>query len=69
VIERHSAATYHVYMLGFLPGMAYLGDVPAELVLPRRWKPRLAGTSLDDRQSRFSSGGHIQPRCLPPATR
>jgi inhibitor of KinA len=41
VIERHSAATYHVYMLGFLPGMAYLGDVPTELVLPRRPQPRL----------------------------
>jgi inhibitor of KinA len=41
VIECHSAAIYHVYMLGFLPGMAYLGDVPAELVLPRRASPRL----------------------------
>jgi inhibitor of KinA len=41
LIECHSAATYHVYMLGFLPGMAYLGDVPAELVLPRRPLPRL----------------------------
>ena len=30
-IERHSAVTYHVYMLGFLPGQAYLGDLPAEL--------------------------------------
>jgi inhibitor of KinA len=40
VIECHSAAIYHVYMLGFLPGMAYLGDVPAELVLPRRASPR-----------------------------
>jgi inhibitor of KinA len=36
VVECHSAMSYHVYMLGFLPGMAYLGDVPAELVLPRR---------------------------------
>lgn len=41
VIELHSATTYHVYMLGFLPGMAYLGDVPAELGLPRRTTPRL----------------------------
>jgi len=40
VVERHSAATYHVYMLGFLPGLAYLGDVPAELGLPRRESPR-----------------------------
>ena len=28
-------------MLGFLPGMAYLGDVPGELALPRRETPRL----------------------------
>jgi inhibitor of KinA len=41
VIERHSAVTYHVYMLGFLPGFAYMGDVPAELSLPRRDVPRV----------------------------
>jgi inhibitor of KinA len=41
VVERHSATTYHVYMLGFLPGMAYLGDVPQELALPRQATPRL----------------------------
>ena len=41
VIERHSAITYHVYMLGFLPGQAYMGDLPAELNLPRRATPRL----------------------------
>jgi inhibitor of KinA len=41
VVECHSAATYRVYMLGFLPGMAYLGDVPPELVLPRLPTPRL----------------------------
>ena len=41
VVELHSSTTYHVYMLGFLPGMAYLGDVPTELGLPRRTTPRL----------------------------
>jgi KipI family sensor histidine kinase inhibitor len=41
VIERHSGITYHVYMLGFLPGQAYMGDLPAELALPRRQTPRL----------------------------
>jgi KipI family sensor histidine kinase inhibitor len=41
VIERHSALTYHVYMLGFLPGQPYLGDVAAELALPRRQSPRM----------------------------
>jgi KipI family sensor histidine kinase inhibitor len=40
VIERHAAVIYHVYMLGFLPGFAYLGDVPHELALPRRPVPR-----------------------------
>ena len=41
VVERHAAVTYHVYMLGFMPGLAYMGDVPAELVLARRESPRL----------------------------
>jgi inhibitor of KinA len=41
VIERHSGIAYHVYMLGFLPGQAYMGDVPAELALQRRESPRL----------------------------
>lgn len=41
VVERHSAVAYHVYMLGFLPGQAYMGDVPADLALPRRETPRL----------------------------
>ena len=40
VIARHSAVTYHVYMLGFLPGFPYMGDLPAELALPRRENPR-----------------------------
>jgi inhibitor of KinA len=41
VVERHAEITYHVYMLGFLPGLAYLGDVTAELMLPRRDVPRI----------------------------
>jgi inhibitor of KinA len=40
VVERHSGVIYHVYMLGFLPGLAYMGDVPTELVLPRLVSPR-----------------------------
>ena len=40
VIDRHSGPRYHVYMLGFLPGQAYMGDVPAELALERREVPR-----------------------------
>jgi inhibitor of KinA len=40
VVERHSSVIYRVYMLGFLPGLAYMGDVPPELVLPRHVSPR-----------------------------
>jgi KipI family sensor histidine kinase inhibitor len=42
VVERHSGVTYHVYMVGFLPGYPYLGDLPPELALPRRDNPRTA---------------------------
>ena len=41
VVARHSGTSYHVYMLGFLPGFSYLGDLPHELALPRRANPRL----------------------------
>ncbi len=41
VIERHSAVSYHVYMLGFLPGQPYMGDLVGELALPRRQTPRI----------------------------
>jgi len=40
VIELHSSVTYSAYMLGFAPGFAYLGELPAELELPRRDTPR-----------------------------
>jgi inhibitor of KinA len=41
VAALHSAARYHVYMLGFLPGFPYMGDLPRQLALPRRADPRL----------------------------
>lgn len=42
VAECHASATYRVYMVGFLPGFPYLGDLPPELALPRRENPRMA---------------------------
>lgn len=42
VVARHSATLFHIYMLGFLPGQAYLGDNPVPLALPRRATPRLS---------------------------
>ena len=41
VVTRHAGMQYHVYMLGFLPGFPYLGDLATELALPRRADPRL----------------------------
>jgi KipI family sensor histidine kinase inhibitor len=41
VVALHSAQRYHVYMLGFLPGFPYMGDLPGQLALPRRADPRL----------------------------
>ena len=41
VVALHNAATYHVYMIGFLPGFPYMGDIAEELRLPRRENPRV----------------------------
>jgi KipI family sensor histidine kinase inhibitor len=40
VVRRHTSTLYRAYFLGFAPGFAYLGRVPAELRLPRRATPR-----------------------------
>ena len=41
VVALHSGTLFHVYMLGFLPGFPYMGDLPPTLALPRRADPRL----------------------------
>ncbi|MFV7495336.1 5-oxoprolinase subunit PxpB [Klebsiella michiganensis] len=40
VIDLHSSARYRVYMVGFMPGFAYLGGLPEMLHTPRRSSPR-----------------------------
>ena len=40
VVRLHAGHEYFVYMLGFLPGFAYLGGLPPELATPRRSTPR-----------------------------
>jgi len=40
LIELHSRPIYRVFLVGFVPGWAYLGPLPDELVLPRRENPR-----------------------------
>ncbi len=42
VVELHAGATYHVYFLGFVPGFAYLGDLPEAIACPRLDAPRRA---------------------------
>jgi len=41
IIARHAAVTYRVYMLGFLPGLPYLGDIDPAIDQPRRTDPRV----------------------------
>ncbi len=40
VIQMHSGARYRVYMLGFLPGFAYMGSVDRRIAMPRLDTPR-----------------------------
>jgi inhibitor of KinA len=39
-IELHASVKYLVYFLGFLPGFAYLGELPEALATPRLDSPR-----------------------------
>lgn len=72
VVERHSGPLYHVYMLGFLPGQAYMGEVAAELSLNRHQTPRrrIAAGSLGIAATmscvfplETPSGWHVIGRC------
>ena len=39
-VERHTTVSYRVFMLGFMPGFAYLGIVDPRIASPRRQSPR-----------------------------
>ena len=39
IINIHLSKTYRVYMLGFLPGFAYMGEVDDRIILPRKPQP------------------------------
>lgn len=41
VVRLHTAATYVVYMIGFLPGFPYMGGLDPRLATPRLATPRL----------------------------
>lgn len=72
LIEQHCAQTYQVFALGFAPGFAYLGHLPAHLSTPRLRTPRRAvpagSVAIADRQTAVypaeSPGGwNIIGRC------
>ncbi len=41
VIGRHLASSFKVYVLGFMPGLAYVAGLDRSLYLPRRSQPRV----------------------------
>jgi KipI family sensor histidine kinase inhibitor len=41
VVQLHAGAEVSVYMIGFMPGFPFMGDLPAGLSVPRRRQPRL----------------------------
>lgn len=40
LILIHASKMYHVFMVGFLPGFAYMGSVDSRIVMPRLDSPR-----------------------------
>jgi len=55
VVSSHCENTYRVYATGFMPGFAYLGELPETLSQPRLSKPRLkvpkGAVAIADRQT------------------
>ena len=41
VVRTHAGGTYRVFMLGFVPGFAYLGIVDQRIAMPRLSSPRV----------------------------
>jgi KipI family sensor histidine kinase inhibitor len=41
IVARHAGTDYRVFMLGFLPGFAYMGSVDESIAMPRHATPRL----------------------------
>lgn len=55
VIEIHQSKEYRVYVIGFAPGFAYLGDVDERIASPRLSTPRMkvpkGAVAIADRQT------------------
>lgn len=67
VIQIHQSGNYKVYMLGFLPGFAYMGQVDERISMPRKIKPEnvmsgsigIAGTQTGIYPLTSPGGWHI----------
>ncbi|NMQ26523.1 5-oxoprolinase subunit PxpB [Candidatus Accumulibacter phosphatis] len=75
LIDQHRQSEYRVYMLGFLPGFPFMGDLPPALQLPRRSEPRLrvapgsvaiAGALTAIYPSESPGGWHLLGQCAVP---
>jgi inhibitor of KinA len=42
VIALHTARIYRVYLIGFLPGFAYMGTADKRIATPRKTSPRIS---------------------------
>jgi inhibitor of KinA len=42
VVDLHASTEYRVYLVGFVPGFAYMAEVNPRIAAPRRSAPRLA---------------------------
>jgi KipI family sensor histidine kinase inhibitor len=42
VVRLHCSIPYLIYMIGFMPGYPYMGELPQSLVVPRLKTPRLS---------------------------
>ena len=40
IIFLHTSKTYRVYMIGFLPGFSYMGEVDDKIAIPRKAQPQ-----------------------------
>jgi len=40
IINAHTSTEFYVYMVGFMPGFAYMGDMPGEFYCNRKAQPR-----------------------------
>ena len=41
IILLHTSKKYRVYMIGFLPGFAYMGEIDKQIEMPRKPQPRI----------------------------